>query len=223
MPLDKNTPHLLVVDDDTRIRNLLQKYLLENEYFVSTVKDTKEAEELLASFACDLIILDLMLPNENGLSFIKRLKAMQIKIPIIMLTAMGEADDRIKGLEIGADDYLAKPFEPKELLLRISNILKYSYKNHIITFGNFSYDLKNLSLSKFNNVIALTQSENDLLCFLIKHANIIVAREELAAKLNINERSVDVQMARLRSKLEENPSRPFFLQTVRGQGYIIRI
>lgn len=223
MPLDQNTPHLLVVDDDTRIRSLLQKYLLESGYFVSTAKDTEEADDLLKNFICDLIILDLMLPKENGISFIKRLKKAHNKTPVIMLTAMGETENRIEGLEVGADDYLAKPFEPKELLLRIANILKHNNKNKIISFGSFTYNQQTKCLYKYDNIISITQSENDLLFLLIQNANTIVEREELANKLSINERSVDVQIVRLRNKIEENPSRPTFLQTIRGQGYIFRV
>ena len=217
-----NAKHLLVVDDDTRIRNLLQKYLIENGYFVSTVKNTSEAEHLLKELQCDLIILDLMMPDENGIEFTKRLRKNN-NIPVIMLTAMGDLDNRINGLEVGADDYIAKPFEPKELLLRISNILKRNKTIDSLNFGSFSYNQNNQSLLKNNNPVFLTTSEQALLNLLIKNHNQIITRDKLADALNINERSVDVQMVRLRNKIETHPSRPLFLQTIRTQGYIFRI
>ncbi len=226
MKLDKNTPLLLVVDDDTRIRTLLQKYLIEQGYFVSTVKDAFEAEKIIKEIKFNLIILDLMMPGKTGIEFTKELrKTEKSYTPIIMLTAMGELNDRITGLEIGADDYLAKPFEPKELLLRISNILKrhQAHKPNIFQFSDFSYNLNTESLSKQEQSIFLTKSEQVLLSFLIKNANQIIPREELAKQLNINERSVDVQIVRLRNKIESNSSRPQFLQTMRNQGYILRV
>ncbi len=163
-----------------------------------------------------------MMPGETGIEFAKRLRIAQKNfVPIIMLTAMGEADNRVAGLEVGADDYLVKPFEPKELLLRISNILKRNQDNkEILYFGDFHYNIKAQSLLKQNQDIFLTNSEHSLLSFLLKHANNVVSREMLAKELNINERSVDVQIVRLRNKVEMNPRRSIFLQTIRGQGYI---
>ena len=223
MSPSKTAHHLLVVDDDARIRSLLQKYLIEQGYFVSIVKNIIEAEALLEEIQCHLIILDVMMPGENGIEFTKRLR-LKNSIPIIMLTAMGETDDRISGLEVGADDYLVKPFEPKELLLMISNILKRNQANpEIFYFGNFEYNIKIKSLLQEKLVIFLTNSEHDLLSFLVQNINQIVTREKLALELNINERSVDVQIIRLRGKIETNSSRPDFLQTVRGQGYILRV
>ncbi len=220
----KNAQHLLVVDDDARIRSLLQKYLVEQGYFVSIVKNTIEAELLLKKIQCNLIILDVMMPGENGVEFTKRLRKDHNAIPIIMLTAMGEIDNRITGLEVGADDYLAKPFEPKELLLRLSNILKRNQDEvDIIYFGDFSYNIKAQALLKQEQAIFLTSSEHCLLTFLLHNANQIVSREVLSLELNINDRSVDVQIIRLRNKIEINPSRPQFLQTVRNQGYVLRI
>ncbi len=220
----KRVKHLLVVDDDARIRSLLQKYLIEHGYFVSIAKNTTEALSILGDLICDLIILDVMMPGETGIEFAKKLYYRHSKIPILMLTAMGEVDDRIAGLEVGADDYLVKPFEPKELLLRISNILKRNQDNSkIYYFGDFIYDLSCQILLQNDNKIFLTHSEHNLLGFLLKHSNQIVSRESLAEELGINERSVDVQIIRLRSKIEKNPSRPLFLQTIRGQGYIIRV
>jgi two-component system phosphate regulon response regulator OmpR len=218
----KNINHLLVIDDDTRIRNLLQKYLLEHGYLVSTAKDTKEADSLMNNLSCDLIILDLMMPGESGLEFAKRLTTKN-SAPIIMLSAMGESEDRIHGLEVGADDYLVKPFEPKELLLRIAKLLKRKTVNeNIFYFGKFSYDTLAKTLAHNDQLLFLTQSEHSLLYFLIKNHNQIVTREELASELAISERSVDVQIVRLRAKIEENSARPKFLQTIRGQGYSLR-
>jgi two-component system phosphate regulon response regulator OmpR len=222
MQISKNAQHLLIVDDDERIRSLLQKYLVEHGYFTSSAKDVIEAGLLLQDFQYDLIILDLMMPGETGLEFARRLRNVHKNfIPIIMLTAMGETEDRINGLEVGADDYLVKPFEPKELLLRISNIIKRKNDNkEIFYFGNFSYNSKSQSLLKQDQDIFLTNSDHNLLGFLLKNTNVIVSREALARELNINERSVDVQIVRLRGKIETAPSRPIFLQTIRGQGYI---
>lgn len=225
MESSRKTQHLLVVDDDARIRNLLQKYLVENNYFVSIAKNTSEALELLKEVDCDLIILDVMIPGETGIEFAKRLRLGRYNnIPILMLTAMGEVNDRIAGLEVGADDYLVKPFEPRELLLRITKILKRNQEiQNLYYFGDFVYDLPRQLLLQNDDKIFLTNSEHSLLNCLLKNSNKIVSREELAEELGINERSVDVQIIRLRSKIEDNPSRPLFLQTVRGKGYIIRI
>lgn len=224
MESPRKTQHLLVVDDDARIRNLLQKYLVENNYFVSIAKNTEEALALLKEIKCNLIILDVMMPGETGVEFTKRLRLRQSNnIPILMLTAMGEVDDRITGLEVGADDYLVKPFEPRELLLRITNILKRNQESKdLYYFGDFIYDLPRQLLLQKDEKIFLTHSEHSLLNCLLKYSNEIVSREALAEELSINERSVDVQIIRLRSKIEDNPSRPLFLQTVRGKGYIIR-
>lgn len=224
MNLHKNSNHLLVVDDDVRIRSLLQKYLIEQGYFVSIAKDANQALKILQEIECNLIILDVMMPDETGIEFAKKLRnVLSINIPIIMLTAMGQADDRINGLEVGANDYLVKPFEPKELLLRINNILKYqSHHPEISYFGSFSYNFKTYCLQQNNEIIFLTSSENFLLNFLLKNINIVISREQLAQELNINERSVDVQIIRLRNKIEINSSRPQFLQTIRNKGYIFR-
>lgn len=221
----KNAQHLLVVDDDARIRSLLQKYFVEHCYFVSIVKNTTEAELLLKNIQVNLIILDVMMPGETGIEFTRKLRKLNNNTPIIMLTAMGEIDNRITGLEVGADDYLAKPFEPKELLLRISNILKRNQEEmEIVYFGDFSYNVKSQTLLKQEQIIFLTSSEHSLLTFLLRNAaNQIISREALALELNVNDRSVDVQVIRLRNKIEANPSRPQFLQTVRNQGYVFRI
>ena len=223
-PLDKNTQHLLIVDDDSRIRTLLQKYLIEQGYFVSIAKDAAQALLLLQEIDCNLIILDVMMPGETGIEFTKKLRSKHNNIPIIMLTAMRETNNRITGLESGADDYLVKPFEPRELLLRINNIIKRQQEDvEIYYFGDFIYNLRSQSLLRNNEMVFLTHSECCLLNFLIQQSNKIVSREILAQELNINERSVDVKIIRLRNKIESNSSRPEFLQTIRGQGYILRI
>jgi two-component system phosphate regulon response regulator OmpR len=215
--------HLLVIDDDARIRNLLQKYLVENGYLVSIAKNTKEALELFKEIEIDLLVLDVMMPGETGIEFVKKLRLKRNNIPVLMLTAMGEVNNRIEGLQEGADDYLVKPFEPKELLLRISNLLRRSTNNRdIYYFGDFIYDLVNQSLVRNDTKIFLTNGEHLLLSALLQHSDEIVSREDLAEILSINERSVDVQIVRLRAKIEDNPSRPLFLQSIRGKGYIIR-
>lgn len=225
MKTGKNYLHLLLVDDDTRIRTLLQKYLISQGYLVSSVSNAFEAEKILNDINFDLIILDLMMPGKNGIIFTQELRASKNLVPIIMLTAMGEFEDRIAGLENGADDYLVKPFEPKELLLRISKILKRNRESISDTyhFMDFTYNFKSFSLTKKNKYIFLTQSEHLLINILIKNANMILSREILASELSINERSVDVQIIRLRNKIEQNPSQPQILQTMRGQGYILRV
>lgn len=225
MTINKNSYHLLVVDDDARIRELLQRYLIDHGYFVSIAKDTVQALNILQEIECHLIILDIMMPGETGVEFTKKLRSQfNNAIPIIMLTAMGEIDDKIYGLEVGADDYLVKPFEPKELLLRINNIIKRNIKNQdSYYFGDFIYNIDNQALLRFNEQIFLTQSEHLLINILLKNSNNILTREYLSESLKINERSVDVQIIRLRNKIEINPSRPQFLQTIRNQGYIFRV
>ncbi len=215
-----NLPHILVIDDDKRIRELLKKYLIENNFLVSALGDTSQAYNFIKTIKLDLMILDLMLPGENGFDFANRLRSESHNFPIIMLTAMGEMDDKIKGLEIGADDYIVKPFEPKELLLRINNILRrnHQFNQGIIYFGDFCYSENKKLLTKGGVALSLTSSELMLLELLIKNANKILSREELARELLINERSVDVQIVRLRSKIESS-----FLQTIRNQGYVLRI
>lgn len=224
MKINKTSPHLLVIDDDTRIRVLLQKFLIEQGYFVSIAKDSFDAENLLKEVKVDLIITDLMMPGKSGIDFTKRLRTeLNFSIPVIMLTAMGEVEDKINGLEIGADDYVVKPFEPKELALRVANILRRYMKNKsLFYFSHFVYNLNTQILTRNNEPIFLTQSDQLLLNYFIKNHDKVITREELAKELNINERSVDVQVVRLRSKIEDNPSRPLFLQTIRSQGYTLR-
>ncbi len=225
MKISSFSPHILLIDDDTRIRNLLKRYLNENGFFVSTLESTKNADQLINQIKTDLIILDLMLPEENGVDFAKRVRPYN-NIPIVMLTAKGEVEDKITGLETGADDYIIKPFEPKELLLRIKNILKRSATQEnkdIIKFSNFKYIVSKNLLFKNDIPISLSTSENILLKLLLKHKNHILSREYLSNHLGINERSVDVQIVRLRGKIEENHNQPIYLQTIRGKGYIFNI
>lgn len=220
--------HILIVDDDHRIRSLLKKYLCSNGYFITSAHDTEEARQALELFVFDLIILDIMLPRELGTDFALKLRETS-QVAILMLTAMGNVQERIKGLESGADDYLAKPFEPKELLLRINKILyrtqKYlKEKDEIISIGNIKYNLSKDALEK-NDYIDYDFSFCDckLLNIFIKNMGIPLDREFLSKELKINPRSIDVQVTRLRNKVEPNPKKPLFLQTVRGKGYILHV
>ena len=218
---------ILVIDDDERLRELLSEYLSSQEFFVATAKDAKAARELLDWISFDAMILDRMMPWQNGLDFAKTLP--EGNAPILMLTAMGEAKDRIEGLETGVQDYLSKPFEPRELVLRLNNMLKSSlnYEPGIIAFGPFEFDASKKQLSKDNEPIHLTTAEVIYLSALIEQSGTPVSREVLAEKLSqsgesVNARSVDVQINRLRKKIEINPSRPVYIQTVRGEGYIFK-
>ncbi len=218
-------PHLLVIDDDTRLRTLLGRFLGENGFQVALAKDTVEAKALMQESQFDLLVVDVMMPGETGVEFTANLRQFS-KIPVIMLTARGEFDDRIKGLEAGADDYLQKPFEPKELLLRINNILKrvnVAVENpNICHFGDFSFNLLDLRLKKGEDFIHITDSEAKILNILCKEKGKPVSRETLSSLCgDIDERSIDVQITRLRRKIEQNPKQPHYLQTVRNHGYVI--
>jgi two-component system phosphate regulon response regulator OmpR len=225
--------HILIVDDDTRLRNLLGKFLEENNFQTSLAANSAEARLLIKDNNFDLIILDVMMPIENGVDFAASIRQNSL-IPIIMLTARGDFEDRIKGLEAGADDYLAKPFEPKELLLRINNILKrIAPKNSensaekkaildICKFGDFIFNISQFRLKKGEKFIHLTESEVKILAILAQNQGVAVSREELSNLLgDIDDRSIDVQITRLRKKIEENPKQPHYLQTVRNFGYIL--
>lgn len=219
------TNHLLVIDDDTRLRNLLGRFLGENGFSVALAKDTAEARTLIAETKFDLMIVDVMLPGETGVEFTTDLRKSS-HVPVIMLTARGEFEDRIKGLESGADDYLQKPFEPKELLLRINNILKRigatAQNPNICHFGNFSFNLLDSRLKKGEEFIHITDSEAKILGILCKEKGKVVSREKLSSLCgDIDERSIDVQITRLRRKIEQNPKQPHYLQTVRNHGYVI--
>jgi two-component system phosphate regulon response regulator OmpR len=223
--MTKKLYHILVIDDDTRLRTLLGRFLDENGFQTSLAKDTDEAKKMMQELMFDLLIVDVMLPNENGVDFTVDFRKSS-RIPIIMLTARGEFDDRIKGLESGADDYLQKPFEPKELLLRINNILKrmsvtQDLKN-ICRFGEFTFNLAESRLKKGEEFIHVTDSEAKILNILCKEKGNSVSREKLSELCGgIDNRSIDVQITRLRKKIEQNPKQPHYLQTVRNRGYVI--
>tara|TARA_B100001250_G_C19707998_1_gene747818 strand:+ start:405 stop:1085 length:681 start_codon:yes stop_codon:yes gene_type:complete len=216
--------NILIVDDDSRLRDLLKDYLNEKNFTVYLCDDFNNAKEIMQFFNFDLIILDRMMPSGDGIKLVSSIKK-KYSTPIIMLTAMGEDVNKIEGLKIGADDYVAKPFEPEELYLRINNLLNFYKNNNInetnISFGNYQYSLKKLELKKNENIIHLTEGENNLLLKLIEKKNQIVLREELANK-EFDEtelRKVDVQITRLRQKIEINPKHPQYIKTIRGKGY----
>jgi len=217
--------NILVIDDDTRLRNLLGRFLDENSFKVSLAKDTIEARQLMQEFDFDLLIVDVMMPGENGVEFTNSIRQ-NSRVPIIMLTARGEFDDRIKGLEAGADDYLQKPFEPKELLLRIRNILKRINKitdsPNLCRFGDFSFNLIESRLKKDDEFIHITDSEAKILGILCKEKGQAVSREKLSSLCGeVDDRSIDVQITRIRKKIEINPKQPHYLQTVRNFGYVL--
>ncbi|MBM3488008.1 MAG: response regulator [Alphaproteobacteria bacterium] len=219
-------PHILVVDDDTRLRDLLGRYLGENGFRVTTARDAGDARTRLAHFAFDLLILDVMMPGEDGVALTRALRR-DSAVPILLLTAKGEADDRIAGLEAGADDYLAKPFEPRELVLRIATILRRSQRPATpaeIRIGAFAFDLAREELRRGEKTVRLTSVEASVLRILAESAGTILSREDLIRRSRIdgNERTVDVQITRLRRKIEPDPRTPRYLVTVRGAGYVLR-
>ena len=222
-------PHILVIDDDTRLRALLQRYLQENGFAVTTAKDAENARMFLSQYIFDLLIVDVMMPNETGLEFLQNLRKTS-QIPAIVLTAMGETEDRISGLESGADDYLAKPFEPKELVLRINNILRRipqkTLAQNLLKIGDFTFDIKTNELrDKDGNIMHITPLEQTVLSILGKKNGQIFSREQLAELLETgeNSRSIDVQITRLRKKIEKDSKNPRYLQTIRGKGYMLLI
>lgn len=220
-------PHLLVVDDDARLRELLRRYLTESGFRITTAGDTAEARRQLASFAFDLVVLDVMLPGESGLDLTRDLQR-ENQLPVLLLTAMAEPEDRVNGLEQGADDYLSKPFEPRELVLRIRNLLQRRPTDEAmrgeVRFGGCRFDLARAELFRGSEPIHLTAAETALLAGLAQRAGEAVSREELSlsAQFSGNVRNVDVQMTRLRRKIERDPRFPRYLQTVRGTGYVLR-
>lgn len=227
---DEATPHILIVDDDTRIRELLKKYLADNGYRTSAAADASQAQEKMASLAYDLLVLDVMMPGINGLEFTERLRKQQNAVPILLLTARAEVEQRIEGLMMGADDYLPKPFDPKELLLRVQNILRRSLSEDDlldppkeISFGDFVFIYASGELTKAGTRIMLTTRDIDLLRHLTAAPGRIVSRLKLAHGEHISERAVDVQINRLRRKIEADPRDPLYLQTVRGSGYVLRV
>tara|TARA_B100000575_G_scaffold284371_1_gene278324 strand:+ start:461 stop:1135 length:675 start_codon:yes stop_codon:yes gene_type:complete len=222
----ENKNHILIVDDDDRIRNLLKDYLSENSYIVSTAENADQAKEKLNYLKFDIIILDVMMPGQNGYELTKDIKK-QIKVPIILLTAKGEVENRIKGLELGADDYIGKPFEPKELLLRIKNIINKNMKidlksKHIV--GEAEIDLNKMTVSLKNSSKKINNSEKKVLIEMLSNPGSIYSREEIGKISGIKqERSIDVMITRLRQKIEINPKNPKYLQTIRGSGYVLWI
>ena len=218
--------HILVVDDDDGIRSLVKQYLNENNFLVTTSHSAENAEEKVTIIKFDLIVLDIMMTGKSGLEFIKDNKS-KISTPIILLTAKGEIEDRVGGLEIGADDYLLKPFEPKELTLRIKNILNKTKKNdqkRIIEFDNIKIDLNKLLVLKDKNECKINNTEKIILNKMINNPGKTFSREEIGKLINLNkERSIDVIITRLRKKIETDPKNPKYLQTLRGAGYVLWI
>jgi two-component system phosphate regulon response regulator OmpR len=223
--LADDAPHLLVVDDDRRIRDLLSRFLASEGYRVTTAETAADARAKLNGLSFDLLILDVMMPGESGFDFAEALRGTANNVPILMLTARDAAESRIKGLEIGADDYLSKPFEPRELSLRIANILKRAQPAvapavESVRFGPFVFHLARGELRKGDEVIRLTDRERDMLRILAGTPGETVPRMALAGNGGtVSERAVDVQINRLRRKIESNPANPFYVQTVRGIGY----
>jgi len=217
--------HILIVDDDDRIRDLLKDYLSENNYIVSTAENANQAKERLEYLKFDIIILDVMMPGQSGYELTKEIKK-QINVPIMLLTAKGEVENRIKGLELGADDYIGKPFEPKELLLRIKNIIKNKKINLKSKYkvGSAEIDLNKMTVSLKNKVKKINNIEKRILTEMLANPGTTYSREEIGKISGISqERSIDVMITRLRQKLEENPKNPKFLQTIRGSGYVLWI
>jgi two-component system phosphate regulon response regulator OmpR len=221
---DDHAPHILVVDDDSRIRDLLARYLCEHGFRVTTAVHAESARATMRSLAFDLLILDVMMPKESGIEFAKALRE-ESQVPILMLTARAEPEQRIEGLETGVDDYLAKPFDPRELLLRVSNILKRG--NAVpaageIRLGELVFHVSRGELKRDGETVRLTERERDLLRYFAQRPGTPVSRHELAKSAESGgERAIDVQINRLRRKIENDPANPVYLQTVRGKGYIL--
>jgi len=224
--MDKYLAHILVVDDDNRIRELVKQYLLENKYLVTTAKDAFDAKNKIEIIKFDLMVLDIMMPKKSGLELTFEIKK-KIDLPIILLTAKGETSERVMGLEFGADDYLSKPFEPKELLLRIKNILNKTLQiNNIkkISIGNSNLDLSKLTINRNGKKYKINNTEKLILEKMIRSSGKVFSREEMGKLININkERSVDVIITRLRQKIETDSKNPQYLQTIRGSGYVLWI
>jgi len=224
--MENNKNHILIVDDDNRIRNLLKDYLSENKYIVSSAENADQAREKLKYLKFDIIILDVMMPGQNGYELTKEIKK-QIKIPIILLTAKGEVENRIKGLELGADDYIGKPFEPKELLLRIRNIIDKNNKidlksKHYV--GDAEIDLNKMTVGLNNKFKKINNTEKKVLIEMLANPGTTFSREEIGKVSGISqERSIDVMITRLRQKIELDPKNPKYLQTIRGSGYVLWI
>ncbi len=216
---DDEAPHILLVDDDQRIRTLLQRFLRGQNFRVTAAKDAAEARRKLEGMVFDAMVLDIMMPGEDGLSLLGSLKETHT-MPVLLLTAKTEPDDRIAGLEAGADDYLPKPFEPRELALRLANLLRRRPESaRRIRFGAFVFDIRREELSRGAETVKLTDRERRLLRLLASRPGATIPRHELVADEDLGDRAIDVQINRLRRKLEEDPADPKYLQTMRGQGY----
>ncbi len=224
--MDNFIAHILVVDDDDGIRSLVKKYLNENNFLISTAGNAEDAKKKIQLIKFDLIILDIMMPGKSGLEFIQENKK-NLETPIILLTAKGEPNERIEGLEIGADDYLPKPFEPKELILRIKNILdktKIVSQKRVIEFNKIKIDLNKLIIKKNDKEYKINNTEKVILEKMINNPGKTFSRENIGALINLDkERSIDVIITRLRKKIEDDPKNPKFLQTMRGAGYVLWI
>ena len=224
--MNNDSFHILVVDDDDRIRDLVKQYLEENQFLVTTAKDALDAKKKMEIVKFDILVLDIMMPGESGLSLTKEIKKNNTT-PIILLTAKGEAQDRIEGLELGADDYLGKPFEPKELLLRIKNILnktKTPVLPEKIYIGNTLINLKKLNIKINNQTKKINPQEAKVLEKMLRSPGKVFSRDDIGKIINISkERTIDVMIARLRQKIESNPKNPKYLQTIRGSGYVLWI
>lgn len=225
--MTEELPHILVVDDDLRLREVLRRYLMRNGFLVTAAESAEDAWSKLESLSFDLLVLDVMMPGQSGLDLTERLRRTS-QVPILLLTARGEPDDRIAGLEAGADDYLAKPFEPRELVLRITSILRRVPKpaepDPEIRLGRWQFVPSREELRCGGEVVRLTSVEASLLKVLAANPGIVLTREELTerSRINGNARTVDVQVTRLRRKIEPDPREPRYLHTVRGEGYVLR-
>ena len=224
--MNKNIFHILVVDDDDRIRELVKEYLEENQFLVTTAKNAEDAKKKLEILKFDILVLDIMMPGESGLTLTKEVKKNNYT-PIILLTAKGETKDRIEGLELGADDYLGKPFEPKELLLRIKNILNKTKTDILpneIHIGNTLINLKKLNIKLNNKIKKINTQEKKILENMLGSPGKVFSRNDIGKIINISkERTIDVMITRLRQKIESNPKNPKYLQTIRGSGYVLWI
>ena len=224
--MNKKIFHILVVDDDDRIRELVKEYLVENNFLVTTAKDAMDAKKKLEIVKFDILIVDIMMPGEDGLSLTKEIKKND-PIPVILLTAKGETQDRIEGLELGADDYLGKPFEPKELLLRIKNILNKIQKPILpdeVYIGSTLVNLKKLDIKINNKTKKINPQEKKVLEKMLESPGKVFSRDDIGKIINISkERTIDVMITRLRQKIESSPKNPKYLQTIRGSGYVLWI
>ena len=224
--MENNKLHILIVDDDDRIRDLLKDYLINNNYIISTAGNAEEAKEKLKYIKFDILILDVMMPGQSGYELTEEIKK-TIQVPVILLTAKGEVENRIKGLELGADDYIGKPFEPKELLLRIKNIIKNKNKldlssKHFV--GQAEINLNKMTINFNNKIRKINNAEKKVLIEMLSNPGKTFSREDIGKISGINqERSIDVMVTRLRQKLESDPKNPKYLQTIRGSGYVLWI